>query len=261
MGFINMNDKENYKLAPPWEKFPTYEKYTIGWRMGTGESYRYEWWEYIESLPKDYNSRLKYLQYFRPAPINWSNCVLNVLYPEIETDEVSSFEIEKLLKLNLIGYDAAYQTWIKQQTDIAWPWSIFNDPIEATRYSTRDFWFFSRQFSGIRNKIDLDNIKIPESWNIVKNQLLIGQLGEFNKKEGLLTLAKMLCSGSIVPPWKLDLKLKDFKDSFEIDMGYSDAYRLWIMSAFDDDKMLRSMISKTEIPKEWETWINEHAWF
>jgi hypothetical protein len=53
--------------------------------------------------------------------------------------------------------------------------------------------------------------------------------------------------------------LEDFKDSFEMDMEYADAYRLWIMSSFDDDIMLKTVISDTELSKEWKSWINEQS--
>ncbi len=79
--------------------------------------------------------------------------------------------------------------------------------------------------------------------------------------QGLLTLAQMLCAGSVKPPWTLGLFPDDFTDSFEMDMGYSDAFRLWIMSAFDDDMLLREMLQKTQIPREWLDWIDEQADF
>ena len=251
-------------LVPPWEKFPTYEYYSIGWRMGHGEYYKSEWWKFLESLPSNYQSRLQYLRRNRPAPINRFNQVLWVLYPdddrydEYQDYEDSQEEITYLLELGLIQYDAAFETWLQQQTEICFPWELSETPEEAVRYWTREFWFFARQFNRNRNiKIP----KIPYLWKDVEYNLVSGKLGEIDPNGGLKTLAKMFCAGNVLTPWELGLKLEDFQDSFEMDMGYSDAYKLWLMSAFDDDKLIRQMWAKTQIPKEWIEWTEERIEF
>ncbi len=251
-----MND-----YVPPWVEFPTYEQFSMGWRMGVGEDYIGEWSDFLRSLPIDYSSRLHYLQRHRPAPINWKETVMQVLYPEsnsaFDSDESQFLE---LLNLGLIEYDAAYQTWLIQQETIVFPWSYSDEPIEAARYWTRDFWFFSRQLNGMRNRL-VESLTIPKPWKRFERQILTGDLGTLEPKEGLLTLAQMLCAGSVLPPWDVGLTLDDFDDSFEMDMGYVDAYQLWIMNAFDDDRMLRQMLSTTEIPTSWNAWINEQMMF
>ena len=63
------------------------------------------------------------------------------------------------------------------------------------------------------------------------------------------------------PPWRYELTPSDFADSFEMNMGFCDAYRLWIMSSFDDDRLVREMHSKSGIPDEWADWINEQTDF
>ena len=37
-------------LAPPWERFPHYERYTIGWRMGSGEDWLGLWSVFLEHM-------------------------------------------------------------------------------------------------------------------------------------------------------------------------------------------------------------------
>jgi hypothetical protein len=148
----------NDDMVPPWEEFPTYERYTMGWRMGTGEDYFCDWHTFIEKLPSD-------------------------------------FKIEY----------------------------------------------------------------VSSEWESVESQLLTGHLGDIDPTDGLLTLARMLCAGLVQPPWELDLSPDNFTDSFEMDMGYTDAFRLWIMSAFDDDLLLREMLHKTGIPANWADWVKEHA--
>jgi len=254
------------EMVPPWEEFPTYERHTIGWRMGAGETYGYDWYKFIVSLPEDYDTRLNYLRRHRAAPLNWGDEVLNVLYPNLESEQeygCSQAEISRLLNLGLVEYDAAYHTWLSKQSEIMWPWSWLasDSPKEAARYRNRELWFFSRQLDRARQHGDVKFATVPDSWKNVETQLLTGQLGDVNPAQGLLTLAQMLCAGSVKPPWTLGLTLEDFTDSFEIDMGYSDAFRLWIMSAFDDDMLLREMLQKTKIPKEWIEWIKEEADF
>jgi hypothetical protein len=101
--------------------------------------------------------------------------------------------------------------------------------------------------------------EIPQPWQRFESQILTGQLGPVEPQQGLLTLAQMFCAGSVLPPWELGLKVEDFEDSFELDMGYADAYRLWIMSSFDDDRMLRQLLS--DVPRSWEAWIEEQMIF
>lgn len=124
-------------------------------------------------------------------------------------------------------------------------------PQEVTRYITREFWFFSRQLNAARGAGNLKFVTVPASWQSVETQLLTGCIGEIDPTHGLLTLAQMLCAGSVKPPWTLGLSPDDLTDSFEMNMGYSDAFRLWIMSAFDDDILFRKMLQKTPIPREW----------
>jgi hypothetical protein len=250
-----MND-----IVPPWVEFPTYERYSMGWRMGSGEGYMGEWSVFLEGLP-DYASRLNYLQRHRPAPLNWCGTVEQVLDPESDREfgyEYSEAQILEFLNLKLIDYDAAYSTWLMQQETIAFPWKDGDDPIETARYWTRDFWFFSRQLNAARVQA-FEMPEIPQPWQRFESQILTGQLGPVEAQQGLLTLAQMFCAGSVLPPWELGLKVEDVEDSFELEMGYADAYRLWIMSSFDDDRMLRQLLS--DVPSAWEAWIEEQMMF
>jgi hypothetical protein len=255
---------ENDSMVPPWEKFPTYERYTIGWRMGHGEDYFYDWHIFIERLSNDYDTRLNYLKSHRPAPLNWCDHVFRVLYPENKSKQKfggSSAETIKLLNLGLIEHDVAYNTWLQQQTHLGWSWLVTKTPEDAARYDLREFWFFSRQLNDARKHGNLNIENVPSSWQKVETQLLTGHLGDINPTHGLLTLAQMLCAGSVQPPWELGLSVDDFAGSFEMDMGYTDAFRLWIMSAFDDDKLLRNMLQINGIPDNWIDWIDTNSEF
>ncbi|HTN89704.1 MAG TPA: hypothetical protein VL242_38780, partial [Sorangium sp.] len=79
--------------------------------------------------------------------------------------------------------------------------------------------------------------------------------GSVDPRQGLLTLARLLCAGDVKAPWQLGLALADFADSYDDDMGYVDAFRLWGMSAFDDAHQLRRYLEATRAPSDWEAWV------
>ena len=248
-------------MNPPWEEFPTYERYTIGWRMGAGESYLYAWSDYMKSIPRDFQSRLDYLQTHRPAPLTWSNTVLHTLYPDdVENHSLDPSTRQKLFDLELIQHDAAYQTWLAQQDALLYPWDIFEgeSPETTARYCTREFWFVSRRLSAHRQSISTQ--PIPPAWKALSVPLQTGQVGEVRTDQGLLTLAHMLCAGEILPPWHHGLEVDSCEDSFELDMGFCDAFGLWLMSAFDDQKSLWDALPpKHTIPLRWQSWMENQA--
>lgn len=251
-------------MLPPWEQFPTFERFSIGWRMGPGEDYLHTWNAFIDDLPKEYHARLNYLKRHRPAPLNWCRTVLTVLIGETDSEQqfdCSRAESLRLLDLGLIERDAAYQTWLTRQTGIVWPWTwpVSGTPELAARYRTRELWFFSRQLSTMRRSGPIELEGIPDGWRRCETELVTGRLGDLDLDQGLLALAQMLCAGSIKPPWNFTLTLEDFSGSYAVDMKYTDAFRLWIMSAFDDDLLLQKMLNSTQAPRKWVKWVYQQA--
>jgi len=55
-------------MKPPWIEYPDYLPGCLGWRMGSGEDYIWNWNEYIENMSK---KELK--EYFikYPIPEKW----------------------------------------------------------------------------------------------------------------------------------------------------------------------------------------------
>ncbi len=257
---------QHSEMVPPWEQFPTYERYSIGWRMGPGENYLHNWYAFIEGLPGERDSRFNYLKRHRPAPITWCDAIHAVLYPTVKSEQkfgCSRAEIHALLESGLVEHDAAYHTWLNQQSALVWPWSWLGSdtPQKAARYRTREFWFFSRHLNAARKSGNLELNKIPDPWRRFEVQLLTGELGDIDPTEGLATLGQMLCAGSVKLPWALGLSPDDFANSLAMDMGYTDAFRLWLMCAFDDDLLLRDMLQKTQVPDEWAYWVFKHITF
>lgn len=55
-------------LPPPWIAYPEIERYSIGWRMGYGESYIDRWGVWFDNLTQD--ERNVYQELF-PEPVTW----------------------------------------------------------------------------------------------------------------------------------------------------------------------------------------------
>lgn len=64
--------KKNYginsPIAPLWLMYPYISRYSIGWRMGYGEEYKYEFSDWYTALSDE--ERKQYQQMF-PAPKGW----------------------------------------------------------------------------------------------------------------------------------------------------------------------------------------------
>lgn len=64
---------ERKDLLPPWLKYPDIPKFSIGWRMGGGESYLMIWEAWAKKL--DQSQLLAYFDRYKPIPVNWLNWV------------------------------------------------------------------------------------------------------------------------------------------------------------------------------------------
>jgi hypothetical protein len=263
---------DNGDLAPPWERFPHYERYTIGWRMGAGEDWLGLWSVFLEGLDPAFEVRLAYLRRHAAAPVTWAKSVHAVLYPpsrddDDEDDDADADDDEErvaqarrtaLLQMGLIASDVAYSTWLRQQQGVRWPWTYADTPEYAARYLTRDMELWSRQVAGLRSDPAWKTPPVPDEWQSCAAPLATGDPRPLDLDRGLLSLARSLAAGHVAPPWQLGLTIDDFADSFEDDMGYVDAFRLWGMSVFDDREHLQRYLGATRMPESWAGWIAEH---
>lgn len=55
-------------LSPPWIAYPEIERYSIGWRMGSGEAYLDKWGAWFDALD---NAEQEEYQLLFPEPITW----------------------------------------------------------------------------------------------------------------------------------------------------------------------------------------------
>lgn len=250
---------ENGDLVPPWAQFPDYERYAIGWRMGAGEDWMGLWHVFLQTLPDSDASRVAYLKRHPPAPASWADVVDSVLSASDDDEEVSPSRLTELLHLGLVAADVAYSTWLARQGGrIDWPWSRGESPENAARYSTRTLWFWSRQVATLRPTFEPP--PLPDNWRDCEAPLASGKgPTSLDVKQGLLSLTRVLCAGPPIPPWDLGLGLADFTDSFDDDMGYVDAFRLWAMSCWDDVEQLENYCRDFKAPIEWRLWLAEES--
>ena len=257
-------------LPPPWVKYPEYDRYTIGWRMGAGEGYLMAWDTFLETLDHSFDTRLSYLRRHAPAPYIFADWVYDVLYPNasaIENDEAQEYyeiltpqQVKQLADLNLVASDAAYPIWLKQKQTTIWPWSFgySSDPLDLAKRATRGLWFTFRQIYD-RNKVsEFLTTDIPADWTFCipafKKQSTVNYL---DLTQGLQSLTYMMATGTIHPPWVLGLTLDSFTDSFEDTMGYVDAFLLFLMNCIDDSIYLDNLLVQEHTPRLWQNWLRE----
>lgn len=245
-------------MIPPWQKFPTYTAWTMGWRMGHGEDYLWEWHEFIQTLPVDFTARLTYLESHRPAPYSWADTVRHLL----SQGDAERFTHGDLVELGLLEADAAFRTWSLQQTGISWPGSWTRSDLEtALNHQTRDFWFFCRQLQRARQRGAVEIPADADLWTRLERPLRTGDTGPLDLNAGLESLAKILITGDMHHPWQLGLDIDDHKGSIQNDMGFVDAYYRWIIFCFDDDILLNQIVGAASPPPIWQDWIREHSVF
>jgi len=215
--------------------------------MGSGEDWMGMWSVFLKGLPADRDSRVAYLRRHPPAPFSWADAVQSALTngddddDNNDDDDVAAATVEVLKAEGLIASDVAWHTWRAGPHDAT---ALFkSSPAEAARYSTRDFWFWSRCPAQERER---DLAAASSAWRALA--------GDGVPSNGLEQLAQMLLHGRVQTPWALGLAPSDFTDSFDDDMTFSDAFRLWLMSAFDDREHLDSIVSP--VPQAWQAFMD-----
>ncbi|MBI5953408.1 MAG: hypothetical protein HY865_17280 [Chloroflexi bacterium] len=69
-------------LLPPWIRYPQIPRYSIGWRMGGGESYMWAWDSWVEDMKQE--QRVEYFKRYLPIPFRWIDWVADRLgFPNV----------------------------------------------------------------------------------------------------------------------------------------------------------------------------------
>ncbi len=245
---------QSTEIAPPWVAYPTYTRGTIGWRMGSGEDHMGNFWRFLDKIP-DLQTRVAYLRRHAPAPYTWADFICRVLFEDRFSDDEAITHLNQVGLSDLIASDIAYHTWVARQDNVNWFWrSIADSPQESARYRTRPMAFWSRRIASLRDDPQAEIPALLESWQGCEEPFRTGRIASLSLSEGLLSLAQMLCAGRVIPPWKLGLSVSDFEDTFNENMGFVDAFRLWGLEYFDDRFMLGSYLKENDAPEVWESW-------
>lgn len=106
-----MTDK---KLMPPlWMAYPYISRYSIGWRMGSGEDYAYKFWDWFDTLSK--NEQKEYIKLF-PEPKRWNKFWENSANEDYNYEE----EQEEMEFANCDLFVNYWQKGGKAKFDVEW---------------------------------------------------------------------------------------------------------------------------------------------
>ncbi len=86
--FMKLRDEQIEKFGdvpPPWVCYPNYHPYSMGWRMGSGETHIMVLNDWLDEQNFNYEERLNYLKKY-PAPPRWYARIISFLL-EVDTVE------------------------------------------------------------------------------------------------------------------------------------------------------------------------------
>lgn len=66
---------EGKELEPPWARYPWIPRGSIGWRMGSGESYEMLWGDFVDEKVRSLDDALAYLRRHPKAPRSWGEWI------------------------------------------------------------------------------------------------------------------------------------------------------------------------------------------
>ncbi|MFN3197788.1 MAG: hypothetical protein ACE366_05155 [Bradymonadia bacterium] len=205
--------------------------------------------------------------------MSWADVVWSTLFPDSEALIQSSDhqgvprntrrrkrvarQIRHLRQSGLIASDIAFRTWLElnPHAEDTSRWMLKDMPWTAARHQTRSLWFWSRALHGPWSERRPDPAHASNDWQGFLSALRANP-PQWHPESGLKTLALMIATGNVLPPWALDCELTAFRDTWEQDMGYVDAWRLWGYTVVDDLDQLRDLSCLDEAPDEgWRTFI------
>ena len=105
--YIELRDKDIEEFGdvpPPWVKYPTYHPYSMGWRMGSGETHLMVLNEWFDAQKFTFEERLVYVKKYPCSPM-WYGWIVHFL---LEVDTIEFYEEEEYFpyfeKLKELGF-------------------------------------------------------------------------------------------------------------------------------------------------------------
>jgi len=161
-------------MPPLWMMYPHINRFSIGWRMGYGEGYKYEFFDWLKNLSE--TERNKYEEMF-PAPKTW----LRYYSKDSAFEDFDSYFIESVQLWNKHG---------KMQYSL----STISD--EFNKMGKQDFLFFWKPQNDVVNKSCLSQWQYTEfnanghKYYYAEQYMMAEKARLFKDKEGLQQIMK-----------------------------------------------------------------------
>lgn len=269
----------NGDIPPPWARYPEIPFGSIGWRMGSGESWLMLWWRWLEDQPADRESRRDYLRRHPPAPRPWANAVASVLLLRADDDQDNGIDDALVVRLRsegLVGDDVAQAAWearrgAKPNAPWAESWSSNSNMADCGHYGGRELTFWARWCGDQRARGTLaewfDAVPpAPPSWQPMADAALTGEVtGESPSPppDAWERLALQIAAhGWAPPPWAFGEEPASLRDEYDDDSSYADAWSLWIGESIDDAATWAVYLERHgPIPTPWVKPLSRSVWF
>ena len=99
------------ELLPPWRKYPEIPRFSIGWRMGYGETYMLIWGEWATCM--DQGQLIEYFRKYVPLPVEWVGWVSSWFRHEGLKDYMNAETVLWLEQQGLVNF-AEYKAWYEE---------------------------------------------------------------------------------------------------------------------------------------------------
>jgi len=246
---------------------------SIGWRMGSGESWLMMWWAWLEQQPEDRSFRLAYLKRHPPAPRTWLRAALNVVDPARAADDDDDDDDEgppdparlrELEQHGLVADDAAIVAWTRRNDPPDPPWARNRSVKAAVRYGARALGLFVRWAVHRRGRGRLAAWSAaapppPYTWEPFRDALLSGELPPSLPDDPREQLAVLLAAhGEPPPPWTRGEDPPALERHFQEPTTYAGAWAEWVLDSFDDPTTFTGYLARCPAaPPEWDQAVRE----
>lgn len=100
------------EVRPLWVAYPDIERYSIGWRMGSGEGYAIVFGEWWATVPE--HERIPYFERHLPIPLEWADWTADAIFgvtdEDLEDPERLERNVARIAALGWVGLDA-WRAW------------------------------------------------------------------------------------------------------------------------------------------------------
>jgi hypothetical protein len=259
---------------PPWERYPSLGRYSLGWRMGSGESYWMRWSAFMTAQVHGADEAIAYFGRHALAPRTWRDVVAGYLSPddaELDDDgQLSPAVAAQIEAAGLVGDDVAYPTFVRNAEreggmTAPWTWRVADEgPDPAFRYCVRELGWWTRWLvsaCGDRAAWLAAQPPAPAAWAALLPAVLgtedrnVGPWRDLGAGSAVLVRA-MLVHGALPPPWlgaHPPLEALDWND----DANNRDRWAWWVFDTFEDIASWRAYLDRWPPPADWEQALRE----